>query len=276
MKNINNNLILDDKSFIKLTSYMKQKYGVELGHKRNLVEGRLKNRVIEKGFDSFSAYIDYAMSLNSGLEMIDVIHKLTTHYTFFMREWEQFQYYTTTVLPYLQYTLSDKAIRLWSTGCSTGEEPYTLAILNKEFFSEESKDWDTRILATDLSERVIDTARKGVYLEEGLKNLPKGWKNSYFRKLDEERWQVKEEIRQQVIYRPFNLMSEDYYFKSPFHVIFCRNVMIYFNQATKIEVIKKLYDVTATGGYLFIGRSESIMQQETEYRYVQPGIYRKE
>ena len=145
-----------------------------------------------------------------------------------------------------------------------------------EFFGKEKVLWDSKILATDISSKVLDEARKGVYSNEDLKDVPLHWRNNYYKKIDNDNSIVTEKIKSEVIFRKFNLMEEVFPFKRKFHVIYCRNVMIYFNTGTKRELINKFYDCMEYGGYLFIGHSESLAREDTKFKYILPAIYRKE
>jgi len=266
---------LKDSEFRELTEYMKANYGINLTHKKILIEGRLSNMITEKGFSNFSDYLKFVFKDPSGDEISLLINKLTTNHTYFMREADHFDYFKDIVLPYLDATSKTKDLRIWSAGCSSGEEPYTLAMIIADYFGALKSRWNTKILATDISEKVLDTAKKGIYSEEAVNTIPKCWALNYFNKIENENYKLSEEIRNEIIYRDFNLMTEIFPFKKKFHVIFCRNVMIYFEPKTKIELINKFYDMTEPGGYLFIGHSESINKDETKYKYIKPAIYRK-
>jgi chemotaxis protein methyltransferase CheR len=268
---------ISDADFVKLTQFIKDNYGINLTQKRTLIEGRLSNIILEKGFVSFSNYLDYVFGDKTGEEIIVLINKLTTNHTYFMREANHFEYLRDTVLPYLESTVKDRDLRIWSAGCSTGEEPYTLEIIMQEYFSKSPCKWDTQILATDISNRALEVARHGIYAEEGMKDIPSMWKLNYFEKLsgNDGHLKVKDSIKNSVIFRPFNLMTPDFPFRKKFHVIFCRNVMIYFDQPTKNALVERYYDSTEPGGYLFIGHSESISRESTRYKYIMPAVYRK-
>jgi len=121
----------------------------------------------------------------------------------------------------------------------------------------------------------LEKARRGVYDNAHLTDLPPKWRNDFFDKVDEDNREVKSSIRNQVIFAPFNLVNDSFAFKKNFHVILCRNVMIYFDQKTKVELVNRFYDITAPGGYLFIGHTESISNWESKYKYVMPALYRK-
>jgi chemotaxis protein methyltransferase CheR len=270
-------LDIKENEFKKLTGYIKQKYGINLTKKKNLIEGRLSNLIIEKGFKSFKEYLDYTFSDKTGAEETILLNRLTTNHTFFMRESSHFEYYENNVLPGIVNNLKENDLRIWSAGCSTGEEPYTLAMINNDFFGEKKHLYDTKILATDISVKALKSAEEGKYPKEALNNLPTVWKLKYFYKDSaDDRYGISDEIKNDVIFRVFNLMDEVFPFKRRFHVIFCRNVMIYFDQQTKNKLINKFYELTEPGGYLFIGHSESISREITNYKYIMPAVYQKE
>ncbi|NLL04490.1 MAG: protein-glutamate O-methyltransferase CheR [Clostridiaceae bacterium] len=271
-------LTITDKEFHKLSAYIKTNYGINLSEKKKaLVVGRLQNILIEKAFSSFSQYIDYVMQDKSGEAVKTLVSKITTNHTYFMREPEHFQYFKTNALPYWHNKLKDtKDLRVWSAGCSSGEEPYTLAMIIADYFGNEKILWDTKILATDISTKVLNKAKLGVYNNESIESIPKMWRNMYFTRFDNENSVIADSIKKEVIYRVFNLMNTSLPFKKKFHVIFCRNVMIYFDADTKRDLVNRFYEHTEQGGYLFIGHSESLNREETKYKYVMPAVYRKE
>lgn len=268
-------ITLKEHEFIQLSSYIKDNYGINLTKKKALIEGRLTNMLIEKGFKNYSEYIKHVFSDKSKNEIAILINKLTTNHTFFMREVDHFKYFKNSILPYLENTCKNKDLRIWSAGCSSGEEPYTLAMILADYFRDKSAFWNTKILATDISVKVLETAEKGIYSSEAISNIPNTWKLNYFRKINNENFQISDKMRSEVIFRIFNLMDNTFPFKRKFHVIFCRNVMIYFDQQTKLELVNKFYNLTEIGGYLFIGNSESLNKDNTKYKYIMPGVYRK-
>lgn len=266
-------LSLTDADFHRLVDYMKSNYGINLEKKRVLIEGRLSSIVVNKGFDSFSSYIDYALSDKSGTETITLVNKLTTNHTFFMREPEHFEFMKQTVLPYIESSVRDRDARIWCAAASTGQEPYTIAMVIDEYFGSRKSGWDLKILATDLDTDVLRKAKMGVYSGEAVSDLPDAWKKKYFNRIDSDTYQVKEELRNEIIYKKFNLMDPITY-KRPFDLILCRNVMIYFENDTKNALIERFYDCTKDGGYLFIGHAENV-SKDTRYKYIKPAIYRK-
>lgn len=268
---------ITDKEFRQLTAYIQSNYGIHLKEeKQSLITGRLHFVLQQLNFNSFTEYFNYLVSDRSGDAVVTLIDKITTNHTFFMRETKHFELMKEKVLFSLASTIKDKDLRIWSAGCSSGEEPYTLAMINDEFFGQQKLFWDTKILATDISSRVLNMAMKGVYPNESIESLPAHWKLNYFMKYSVDQSVVADKIRNEVIFRKFNLMEETFPFKKKFHVIFCRNVMIYFDAPTKMELVRKFYEFTEPGGYLFIGHSESLDRDKTKYKYIMPSVYRKE
>ncbi|WP_148135373.1 CheR family methyltransferase [Candidatus Formimonas warabiya] len=268
---------ITEKEFKKISHYIQANYGIQLKkEKQTLVTGRLYHVLTSNNFRNFTEYYDYLVSDPTGDAAGTLIEKITTNHTFFMREADHFHYFRDQVLPVLVETAKDKDLRIWSAGCSSGEEPYTLAMILDEFLGKEKKWWDTKILATDISNRVLDQAVKGEYPNEHLTSLPVHWRNNYFKKLNGEKSVLVDRIRNEVIYRKFNLMENVFPFKRKFHVIFCRNVMIYFNDETKLDLAGKFYHWTEPGGYLFVGHAESLNRDLCRYKYIIPAVYRKE
>ena len=270
-------ITITNQEFSKLAIYIKANYGIHLkDEKRALVTGRLHNVLIQNNFRNFSEYFEYILSDKTGDAAATLINKITTNHTFFMREVDHFNYFKDKLLPYLTSRVKDKDLRIWSAGCSSGEEPYTLAMVINEFFGNERMLWDAKVLATDISSKVLEEAKKGIYKNEEIATLPAQWRFNYFKKIDNEKSVLIDRIRNEVIYRKFNLMDTVFPFKRKFHVIFCRNVMIYFDAQTKCELVNKFYDLMEYGGCLFIGHSESLNREETKFKYVMPAVYRKE
>lgn len=267
---------ITDEEFRQLAEYIHKYCGINLkGEKKALVNGRLQNILYRYNMQSFTEYFTYLTQKSSESEITEMIDKLTTNHTFFMREAEHFRFYERDVLPKLKKTVTDRDMRIWCAACSTGEEAYTLAIINNEFLGGEKFWWDTKVLATDISVSALETAKRGAYTKENMVPLPDKWKMNYFCRKEDEQWEVKDSLKKEVIFRRFNLMEEVYPFKKKFHVIFCRNVMIYFDQADKNKLIQRLQSNLTEGGYLFIGHSEAISKEDTCLQYVMPSVYRK-
>ncbi len=268
---------ITDREFNMLSRFIRSNYGIDLKEeKKTLVMTRLNRVLAENNFENFSEYYKYIISDKSGQALNTLVDKITTNHTFFMREANHFYFFRDQVLPYLNRVVKNRDLRIWSAGCSTGEEAYTLAMLIDEYFGKEKFFWDTRILATDISNKVLRTAEKGIYRDEKISTLPYQWKMNYFKNYDKKNSILIDKIRNEVIFRKFNLMDDIFPFRRRFHGIFCRNVMIYFDQQTRIELVNKLYDLLEWGGYLFIGHSESLNRGETKFKYIVPAVYRKE
>lgn len=267
---------ITEKEYQLLTRYIKQNYGINLKEeKKVLLTGRLQNVLISKGFRSFTEYYEYILHDTSGEAIKTLASKITTNHTYFMREVDHFYYFRNEVLPYLLKTVRNRDLRIWSAGCSSGEEPYTLAMLIDELLGPSKPQWETKLLATDISPKVLEMAATGIYSNENIAMIPAAWKLNYFEKQSPEASVIKDRIKHDVIFRKFNLMSEVFPFKRKFHTIFCRNVMIYFDEITKRTLIHKFYDILENGGYLFIGLSESLVRDETKFQCVAPSVYRK-
>ena len=269
-------LTLNENDFRKLITFIKGRYGIDLSQKRQLIIGRLSNTVLSMGYSTFTEYIEHILSQKNPQDIELMLNKLTTNYTFFLRESAHFDYFRDTVLPYLEKTKRDHVLSIWSAGCSSGQEPYTLSMILKEYFGSKAGNWDTRVLATDISQNALKAAASGIYDEESLSAIPSAWKQKYFKRTNEAGvYQVADVLKNNVIFRTFNLM-DPIRFKLKFDVIFCRNVMIYFDQQTKDALVQRFFNATVPGGYLFIGHSESLNKATTPYKYLMPSAYRKE
>ncbi len=269
-------LTISQQDFIRLVDFVKKNYGIDLSKKMQLIMGRLSNTITAMGFTSFTDYVDHILSLKNPADLEIMLNKLTTNYTYFMREEAHFKFFRDTILPNLMNAKKDKVLSIWSAGCSSGEEPYTISMIIKEALGAQAALWDTRVLATDISQNALKAAKEAVYDEDSLKNLSPDWRSKYFVKSREQNlYSVSPAIKSNVIFQTFNLM-DPIRFRLKFDVIFCRNVMIYFDQNTKDGLIQRFYDATAPGGYLLIGHSETINKEKTAYRYLMPATYRKE
>lgn len=271
-----NIITINEREFELLSGYVNRNFGIKLPKEKiALVQGRLQTVLAEKGFKTFSEFYKHLVSDCTGNAARLLIDRITTNHTFFMRETEHFKSFAQTVLPFLKANCREKDVRIWSAGCSTGEEPYTLAMIIDEYFGGEKYFWDTTILATDISSKAIEKAVSGIYSEDEISGIPVIWKNKYFKRIGDDKHIVVDKIRNGVIYRRFNLNEKDFPFKKKFHVIFCRNVMIYFDKEAKNQLACKFYNCLQEGGYLFIGLSETLANTGTKFKYIAPSVYRK-
>ena len=264
---------ISDDEFNQLVNFVYHKYGINLVKKRQLVEGRLSHTIRERGLSSFKQYMDMMTKDKSGDEMLHFLNRITTNHSYFARETEHFDFLTQHALPYLEKSRT-RELRIWSAGCSAGQEAYNIAMTMDQYFGNRKSQWDTRILATDISMNVLNKGKAGIYPEDNIKDLPLQWKSKYFIRLPDGSYQVSEKMRKEVIFQVFNLM-DPFVYKKPFDIIFCRNVMIYFDQDTRNKLVDKFYAATAEGGCLLIGHSEVLDKERTAYRFIRPSIYQK-
>lgn len=271
-------LSISDREFREMADYIKTHSGIHLkNEKKTMLLSRLEPLLLQLGLDSFTGYIQYLHRNSGGAALSVLVERITTNHTYFMREAEHFDFLQQQVLPQLQSTIRDRDMRLWSAGCSTGEEPYALAMVLDRYFKslQGSAKWDKKILATDLSPAVLDKATKGQYSDEAVRALPPSWRTAYFRQAGDGKLQVSESLKREIIFRKFNLMEENFPFKKKFHIVFCRNVMIYFDIETKLRLLRRFYEAIEPGGYLFIGHTESMDSRLAGFRYVRPAVYQK-
>ena len=268
-------MILDisDADFMRLVTFIKSNYGINLIQKRQLITSRLASLLNEQGYTSFTPFVDKLIQERNPTQVEQVLNRLTTNYTYFMREEEHFRFFEKVVLPELiRKHQRDKVLSIWSAGCSSGEEPYNISMYIKEFLGPEAPKWDTRILATDISQKVLAAAKRGVY--ELPDNMPDNFRKKYFTPVKgTDQYQVAPVIKENVIFQTFNLM-DPIKFRLKFDVIFCRNVMIYFDQPTKDALVRRFHDATVPGGYLMIGHSENL-GKDMPYRTVAPSTFQR-
>jgi len=273
-------LVLKDSEFEKFSRYVYNKCGINLHDgKKELVKARLGKILRHRDFRSFSQYYDYVLNDKSGHELILLLDSISTNLTYFFRESQHFDFLRTKALPEImnsKVSLEDNNLRVWSAGCSSGEEAYSIAIAISEILHNRAK-WQIKILATDLSTKVLATANTGIYEKKKIDSVPHELRRRYFQKGDN-RWKgyfrVKQEVRKKISFERLNFM-EEFYFNVPFDVIFCRNVMIYFDNPTKEALIGKFFQNLSNGGYLFAGHAESLTGLKHPFKYIQPSVYQR-
>ena len=243
--------------------------------KHALVESRLHKRLNRLNLNNFESYYEYVTNTyGSNQELVEMINSVTTNHTKFFREPNHFKYLKSTTLPGLlkQSIGVERPLRIWSAGCSTGEEPYTLAMVLSEF-GELKKSFKFSICASDISASVIDKGRAGIYTEEDVAELPLWQKKKYLLKSrNSERVRMVPQLRDLITFQMHNLLKKPPWSKG-FDIIFCRNVMIYFEPAVKEKVIKHFYSALNPGGYLFIGHSETLSSSLVDFHKVVPTVY---
>ncbi|HEY8965435.1 MAG TPA: protein-glutamate O-methyltransferase CheR [Candidatus Methylacidiphilales bacterium] len=272
---------LSDQEYERIRKLVYEYSRIDLGpNKRELVTARLGKRLRATKIESFSAYISYLDSRAGEEELTHLIDAISTNHTFFFREIKHFEFMENTVLPWAAAEASKtgkKQFRVWSAASSSGEEPYSIAIQLTDHFKR-NPGWSWKIEATDISTKILAQAREGVYAEERLRDVRPDWMKTYFQRgIDE--WtgyyRVREEVRQAVNFTHLNLLQPKYPFTEPFQLIWCRNVMIYFDRPTQEQLVAKLSEMLVPGGYLFIGHSESLTGIKHGLKALRPAIYQK-
>jgi chemotaxis protein methyltransferase CheR len=269
---------LSDSDFFRFCQLVHQHAGIHMtSQKKELVRARLMKILRQRGLSTFREYYDRVMQDNSGAELMGFLDALSTNQTAFWREPKHFEYLAAEILPSWtgegQMPLKKS---IWSAGCSSGEEPYTLAVLMLNAFPRQDLS-QVKIHASDISTQVLSQAERGIYPINRVEPLPAEWRRRFFQRGVGERQgfvRVKPELRRLVNFFRLNLMDP-----LPFHenmdIIFCRNVMIYFEKETQVKLVDKFYECLKPGGYLFIGHSESLCNHQHQFNYVKPTIYRK-
>lgn len=267
---------MTEEEFLRIYHFIKSRYGISLDRRKEIIQGRLDNYLQWNGYAGYTEYMRAVESDFTGQMERELVNILTTNHTFFMREFEHFDYLRQKVLPELrQKEARKKDLCIWCGAASTGQEPYMLAMLLRDFFNLEADAWDTKVLATDVNTEVLGHALRGVYDREHIESLPESWKRRFLHPLDGgKQYEISREIKDEVIFRQFNLM-DDFPFKRKMHIIFLRNVMIYFDNDTRKQLIQKVYDVMEPGGYLFVGRTETLDKNHCPFEMIQPSVFRK-
>jgi len=271
-------IMISDAEFDKISKLVYDAFGINLSDsKKSLVIGRLQKVLRKHNFTSFKEYLDYLEKSPSSESLSELVNRISTNHTFFYREYDHFEFFEKVALPEVKAFRTkqgNRKIKLWCAAASKGDEPYTIMIHLKRFFGQDYSLWNTGLLATDISEDALREAVNGVYSLDRVDKIDKPTLHQYF-DVEDGKYRVKEEIRRGIMYRKFNLMTPIFPFKGDFDMIFCRNVMIYFDNKTKTELSKKLYDQLRVGGYLFIGHSETLNGLGTQFKHIRSAIYQK-
>ena len=265
------NLTLTEKEFSLFQKLVYDEFGISLSErKKTLVQTRLRKWVLNMGLSNYKELYEHLR--NNPHELVLLADAITTNVTSFFREENQWLFLEKW-LP--KKATQSKSLRIWSAACSSGQEPYTIAMFLQEVLPDSSS-WDIKILATDLSVDILKKAKKGEYRLKDLEGMPKKLMHSYFHKVDKETYAINESLKEMILFRSFNLVTGDYkMFSRPFDLIFCRNVMIYFDKQTQTKVVQNLTHLLAPKGLFLIGHSESITQNDMGLISIAPSIYQR-
>lgn len=271
---------LQTEEFLYISKFIEQHYGIQLPiSKKMMVEARLQKRLKALNIVTFQDYFDFVFAPEGSKEYQRMIDLLTTNKTDFFRESNHFDFLTEEVIPKLFKTKSpSESLRIWSAASSTGEEVYSILITLEEYFFHTLRKIPYSILGTDLSMQVLQKAAQGIYAEERIENIPLYIKKRYFLKNNDSenpKARIKPEFLKAVEFKRLNLLKEFQGIDFNYDIIFCRNVLIYFNREVQQEVVSKLASRLRTGGYLFIGHSESLTNMQLPLRQVKPTVYQK-
>ena len=267
------------KDFRKLASYIERNVGIKMPEQKLLMmQARLSSRLNVLEIADFSEYVDYVLSGKNNEEVMHMIDVMTTNLTYFFRESTHFDYLSEKILP--DFVLQNrKKIKVWSAGCSTGQEPYTISIVLKEFLRrQELYKFNFSILATDVSTRVLAIAEKAIYPLDSVSKIPMSIKKKYFLKSKDSKKELvrlKADVRNSVEFKHLNFIDRDYGLNESFQIIFCRNVLIYFDKETQKKVLEKFMKYLEPGGFLFLGHSETIMNMNLPLKTVAPTVFQK-
>jgi chemotaxis protein methyltransferase CheR len=243
--------------------------------KHELIKARLGKRMRFHGFPDLAAYCEFLQREADEAELTKVVDSLTTNFTHFLREEDHLQFMVTQALP---NALPKKPSRfkVWSAACASGEEPYSIAMYLAEHYRL-ADGWDWTILATDISTKALDVAGQGIYVEQKLEPVPAVWQRNYFQR-GKNKWEgyyrIKPALAERVVFRQINLLKP-YDFNDLFAVVFCRNVMIYFDRPTQEQLMNRLSQLVLPGGYLIVGHAESLTGLSVPLQRISPSIYRK-
>lgn len=252
-------------------------------HKVEMMYSRLARRLRELGLVDFDAYCARLEADEHGEELGALINALTTNLTSFFRERHHFDHLASVTLPETRELPRRKAgkvrLRIWSAGCSSGEEPYSIAMAIAMSLSSLAE-WDPRILATDIDTRMLETACRGTYSAEVVDDLPAPMRNRFFRRIssadakEARPWSVSDETRRLIVFKPLNLM-EPWPMKGPFDAIFCRNVLIYFDRAGRSQIVDRFANLLRPRGFLYLGHSENLHGVSRRFSLAGSTIYRR-
>jgi chemotaxis protein methyltransferase CheR len=266
---------MNEKTFDKFRTLIYEKSGISLGdQKEALVSARVGKRMRVLQIGDFDEYYSYVVHDGSGQEIVELLDAISTNVTSFYREPQHFDLLASLLTTWKKE--GQRRFRIWSAASSTGEEPYTIAMTVLESIG--NRDADTRILATDISTRVLAKCQEGIYDPHKLDGVPKALRDKYFDRVQDGGqylYRAKDMMKQLIVFRRLNLATPPFPMQGPLDVVFCRNVMIYFDNDVRSRLLREILRVLKPGGYLMVGHAESLTGLVSEFRTVRPSVYTK-
>lgn len=270
---------LTEDEFDTIRQLVYDTFGLSLNDtKRSLVVGRLNAVLVRENIPSFSDYIARVRKDSTGRLLSELVNRLSTNHTFFNREHVHFDFLRRTALPEVIATRKSARtydLRMWCAASSYGHEAYMLGMIIRQVLGVDYSRWQAGLLATDINVEVLEVAKRGNYPAHETDQIPGELRGRYFARQPDGSYTAKPELARDITFRRFNLMNERFPFRQPFDITFCRNVMIYFDVATKSALARRIHQHTVPGGYLFIGAAESLPNHGSPFTKVSPGVYRK-
>ena len=265
---------MTDAEFSRIVTFVKDGYGINLEKKRELIESRLSFHLSQLGYSSYTQYLNKVISAPDGDECRVMIDRLSTNHTYFFREMDAVNNFIGEAVPEILRRHPEKDIKIWCAAASSGQECWTIAMELESYLSVHSPMSRYSILATDISCRSLDSGEKGLYPVAELEKIPAEYRNTYTCVSGGNTFSIAQKLRNRVQWQRINLI-DNFVFKDPFDVIFCRNVMFYFDKETLRALMPKLSMALCPGGMLYVGVTESIDRESQYFDFVAPSIYRR-
>ena len=265
---------MSDKNYAFIQSTAYQLTGIHLtDHKQNMIYSRLARRMRALNLNHFDEYCEL-LGDDESHEVDEFVNAITTNLTAFFRENHHFEFLRDSLIPHLiKRNSNTKKIRIWSAGCSTGEEPHSIAMVL--FANSILKGWDVKILATDLDTNVVDHGKKGIYAKDRVDSVPDEYKKYIQQDANSDQYSIADEVRSLISFKPLNLLQQ-WPMKGPFDLIFCRNVVIYFDAPTQSKLFNRYADILQSDGHLIIGHSENLNKVCDRFKTLGKTIYQRE
>lgn len=266
---------MEKATFDRLREIIYERSGIHLTDKKEaLVSARIGKRLQQLGMCNYESYLDHLERDPSGMEYYSMLDAISTNVTEFFREETHFQFLRERIQEW--HSTGQKHFRFWSAACSTGEEPYTIAMTVDDCLAGEKH--DTRILATDISSTVLNRCKQGAYEWKKLAKVPEHMLSRYFQRIGENghsSFHVKKELRNMIVFSWINLAQTPFPMNGPLDIVFCRNVMIYFDNPVRQRLLDEIHRLLKPGGYLIVGHAESLLSLQHGFKSVRPSIFKR-